>query len=486
MHEDILALSPELEPAYVNDDMVIYSFPNRWNENETTDVTIHEKTITVRTIIRHEGLNKYSGKHWTSWTCPYSVIYSLKQQKYDKPILRVYESKKVKGRRTRLFSTVTGGRVQGLVKVANTFQGEHQSRNFNGFQNVSYYYQPRMDGVIENLVLVNLLHKYAKLANLEEDYRPTENNIIAMAYPASRLFPEVANLKDTLHYANGVWGKQNEVRSFLKDNYGKKSVRKDVIKALASMTDANSAVVASYFSKYVPVDWLIPLFTNPQNYYLTSAIRVVVSSKFTPELKKILAFATLPQRKRLLHEPVAATTGYQRTHLLQDVTKLLSEMTPEYLNTHKDAIRFDNWEMLHNSLSILHRRKGMEVQEVPQKGVSKYLDGAKVVTEDNVYIVRTPKINHDLIVWGNTLNNCIASYSRAVVADSTKVFALYTEQDEKLYANLEYRDGRIIQFVTNHNASVPYHVQEAFIKVLKAAERKAAPKKKIKELTAAR
>lgn len=477
MHEEILELSPELEPVYINDDIVIYSFASKWNPGFSTDVTIHDKTVTVRSVQLREGVNKYSGKPWKNWVCLSSVIYSLKQQKYEKPILRVYETKKVQGRRHQLFRNSTAGEVQRLISMAERLQGGQPS----SFGKTSHsHYRSPMDVEVQKLVLMNLLLKYRKLAKLEEDYLPTKDNLLAMAYPAASLFPEVGNLHETLPYANAVWCKQNDVRAFLKENYGKKAVRKDVIKALASMTDANSAVVASYFHRYVPIDWLIPLFLEPQKYYITSGIRAVRSSKFTPELKKILALATLPQRKKLLHEPADDDSRYPRFYL-DDVTTLLSDMTVEYLIDSKNALRFDSWRSLHDSLSVIHRRKDMVPQPVPQNGVAKYLDGEKVVTENGVYVVRSPKVSTELLDWGNTLKNCIASYSKRVVASTTQVFALYTEGPDKLYANLEYRDGRIIQFVGDCNKSVPYPVEEAFNEVLKVAERKVQKEKQAKK-----
>ncbi len=472
--QDIVELFPELTPAVVKDDLVIYTFYEKYSwlnstgvPDNTIDVVVKEKTVSIRVLQKRTGENMYSKKTWTKWENPTNIIYSLKQERYGKPILRIYNDSKFRKVRRRVFCNTTPLEVTELLeRVKYLDRTGHVTINHQ----------------VNSTAAKALVYLHCKLTGeefSEEKFRNPQT-YLNMAYPATRMFPEVEKFQDHLTVSSPIWCKEPEVKLFIKQNFGSKAVRKDMVKAVASMTDSRSAVTAFYFAKHVPPEWLIPLFLEPEKYALTSIKWAYLkggSATMKKAFDKLLKLASVSQRKRLLLQK--NTTAFVPLDF-NDSINLILQIRDDFLARNVAAVRFDNWKELHNSLAALHRKMDLEEVPIPQEGFVGELDGKEFSTEDESYIIRSPKTTADLLEWGNTLNNCIATYGKRVANRYTNVFAVYKKTNNMLYANLEYNNGRIIQFVESYNRGVPTTVHDKFFEVVKEVEKKISDEEEAK------
>jgi len=143
---------------------------------------------------------------------------------------------------------------------------------------------------------------------------------------------------------------------------------------------------------------------------------------------------------------VRMVEDYMQTQLWDCVT-LFQELNKENLN----ALRSESIRMrdLHDWMSLRHKRqKHINLKfDVPDhiiKRLSMQTDRLKFFM---------PKESMELLIAGHELNNCVASYGKAM-KDNTKWIVLVADDKGKLAVCLEIKGNEVIQAKTNHNKAV--------------------------------
>lgn len=120
---------------------------------------------------------------------------------------------------------------------------------------------------------------------------------------------------------------------------------------------------------------------------------------------------------------------------------------------------FKDMRDIHDNISLQYKRIGQEDYDfnIPER-IEK-LDGIQL---DNDIII-VPKTRHELLDWGQKMNNCIASYHKEFHTGRTIILGV--KEDDKIKYNIEINGGRIIQFMENRNRRVNQETIDKYKKV---------------------
>ena len=265
--------------------------------------------------------------------------------------------------------------------------------------------------------------------------------------------------------------------------FGKKRVRKDLVKAVAN-ANICAIVYASLFKQFVPVDWIIDFlrnqnmeevnrtiipYTELSRFELRSA-RVMLAHLHRRHHRRLLneRFRSSDVIIRLLKDSIrtfnangAPIDGFDSIKSLGDLHDLLVWQTGAEFRYRRRMERADAEERIH---LVNHRpaRRGVQMENRPltPDPLSAKIDGQ--VIKD--YVVVTPTDTDTLRAWGDEMNNCIASYCNK--NERTTLGAIY--KDDNLIANFEITDGRLIQLLGKFNKSLNAESRNMFEPFFKA------------------
>lgn len=494
--DDLSAPQPvrfaDLKPDVENDKGLIFSFKDEIDPMSTVDVYVNQDTVIVKTNTHTTGQTigrDGAQKTWHKWKTTKHVVYSLKKQKFGKPLLRIYNVTKPRYARRTQIRDITAAYLNGKVNSWG-FGTSFNSETLNSAlrDGIIPRYSSR-NSVFDNPTMFALWHVFKKYSERNPDFKFADMSaldaLVVTSYPATELFGENFSVfASDLSFASGLWLGEPDLRPWIRKGFGKNALRKDFIKALSKTTSASAINLVHHLKGVVPIDWLIKLLQTPEEYIVTSGFTgKLLSQSFMSHhhLKYLRWFfkqLTPAQQKRfLLEKKPDNIDGYWTTLHTRDALYMLKELTePTVLEHLEDLMKSSTWEQLHGNLIILKRDSTLKPQPVPQTGITAELDETTFASDGITYTIRSPKMNQELIRWGNELNNCIASYSDRVVKEYTKVFAVYKE-DGALYANLEVQENRLIQFVEKNNRSVSYEMRDQMGSLINKAHKKVSRKK---------
>lgn len=471
----------DLIPDVVTENSKIFSFPNPDISHMSIDVVVSDKAVILKEMTHHTGVS-VNGKTWHSWKPTATTIYSLKKERYGNNRLRVYKVTPASRRRGHrgFFHDVSRS-------AAMPYSFTHTAEGKEAFKDIFFegvYIQKSSSFPIAYLfALWNVVQKWKQLNPLIDLHPvPVENLLLYMAYPALQLFikPCFEGVKASVMNSSKPWLGEPDVRIFLRQNLGKEAVRKDFIKATANLTDSKVISFCAQLKGVVPVDWFLPWFKEGNKYSILHMRGMDNHTDKALTLKRLMVRASLAQKRRMFIAEVKTDNRLNDGHWVSDTIRMLDRINDETLDEAFPSLDFTTWKSLHDSLNLTHRYIQLKPQPVPQKGLMEELDEKFYMFENETYIIRSPKVNQELVGWGQELSNCIASYSNSVLLKQTDVFAVYTE--DKLYANLEVRNGRLLQFVARYNQSVPVEMIETMTGLLRKAETAVKEKEHEKKL----
>lgn len=472
----------DIEPVFTNGYYSIYSFPNKHSQDTSTDVIVFPHTVMIKNVTRTEGINKHSKALYVNWVSDSARIFSLKRERYGATQLRVYKSQKKKKNRPAMFSDVSKSATLGMGHLGNSQFSKATETAFlekavyGGKDIISPAYRAQ---AFLAWKVVQMFKE--RNPNIDVTQFPVEYIYMYLAYPALRMFAgenKLERVESAVRTNTKIWLLEPTSRMFIRKAFGKEAVRKDFIKAAASSKNAAALNLCHELKKIVPVDWLVMLLKDSESNYLSAARTAHHDGNpDVKSLRRLFTYASLPQRKRLLFEKIPAKQSCN-PYLYRDTIRLFESITDEYAVERRNDIDFTSWDTLHDSLAVVQREFTMIPAAVPVTPIAEALDGATYVYENESYTVKAPKINHELIKWGSELNNCIAGYESAVMRQETDVFAVYTH-DEKLYANLEVRQGQLVQFVQKHNMRVPEEMTTKMIDIIEKVRKEKSKAKLI-------
>jgi hypothetical protein len=503
----------DAKPVKSSDKGDIYAYPSRYHGKsesgfplESTDLYVNDKTVIVKTVSHSEGVSK-TDKKWHRWQTTRTIVFSLKQERFGMPHLRIYEILPKRKTRHRTFRDVSRSynipqlhtswsmsrknvdHIQHAI-AGKVYVGSKEDSYAGGVDSSAAYYH----------ALYHVARKYKELGGtIDLSAIDPKNLFTFLAYPSLRMF-QSSNLKNiafAVQANSSAWLHEPDVRVFVRKVFGKKAVRKDVIKAVAKTTDALAISICSYIKNYVPADWIRDLLNDPDKYRLitpakTRAVWDTPSEVLYPELKKLFKNASEHEKRKLVFLPADDDKNSER--MFTDSLLSLSKISEEDLVENWKVLDFTNWKTLHDKLAIVHRNIKIKPVPIPQDGLTGLLDGKTFQGlnpegEEKTYTISSPKVNHDLYEWGNEMSNCIASYNDRVLRNETYVFAVY--EGKTLFANIEIYGERVRQFYAKYNGRVEPHLHAALQVVLdstllelRAQEEAAEKKKKSKRKTA--
>lgn len=115
---------------------------------------------------------------------------------------------------------------------------------------------------------------------------------------------------------------------------------------------------------------------------------------------------------------------------------------------------------MHDYYAVLQRKlKEAKISFEKRYEELKHLDNQTIKIQGIEHKILVPKDSYDLLNWGQTLSNCIYSYSKAFYEKNTDLFAV--EVENKVTYTLEIRKGQLIQFVGDSNIKVENEISEA-------------------------
>ncbi len=485
LRESLAMMFPFDQPKNVTDKSIVYEFAKH-NElagrfespdagSSRTRVVIMERSVMVITQVFVQGNNKHSGAEYKRWDTTHTLYYSLKQEREGVPILRIYSHDKIKKKRVLRNATPT---------TLNLFlKGLDES---NKYQTV----------IINRLVAMSLNHIYDEVATVKWGGMPTDmaRKVLTIAYPTTLFFPEMplADLVTHLSTQSTLWRGTSNVQSFVQRNFGKKTVRRDVLRSLKNVKNPVCITNLTLFKNLVPVEWVVRFLQEPGKYSLGTENALTNNfggqqhhqiKTLRTTIKNFFKLLTVQQKRKFFFAESSKATRY---NTFPDILKLIDRIGEEDLKSNLESLDFTDWNSLHDSLSILHRRLSNGFKAIPQTETMEKLNNAEFIVNDVVHYVKSPESTENLLNWGNKLVNCIASYGHDVINKRTMVFAVYEKESNKLVANIEFNNKTIYQFVGLHNRQVDDAMFIAFRELLDEKEIPQEGNQTYKEQEAAR
>lgn len=252
--------------------------------------------------------------------------------------------------------------------------------------------------------------------------------------------------------------REENFRDFVVKVFGKKNIRKDLVKACAK-TDPATVALASQFRNLVPIDWII-------NFLRVNEVEAEVDDeyrgrdRYTTQMlgnlrKNILPRLDPKSYRRLLQNRILFQTWYQ----IVDITRVDNWQTDR-------TIFARNWLELHDGMFprgmgrvIYTPFEDKEIELIPE---AKRIDDLKT---DN-FLIHPAHHTSEMAKWGDYMNNCIAGYRNRAVDGKGIYGAVYA--GEKLKANFEITGGQLRQLLGKANTPLLPSDRDEVVEALKS------------------
>jgi hypothetical protein len=409
-------------------------------------------SVSVALGIRSEGVAK-SGKAWSRWKNKEWTFYSMKPRADGSRHLTIYRRAQKSGRRGSVMANITGDPFRGWDPFRSW--GPHLANDMSEVLAAVLSLYERVSGPIDPRILT---------------LKPA-SQLHALAYPFLALTADFDARKLTRQPVTGLNTalRQTTAKGFAEAAFGKRLVRKDLVKACA-IAPLDHVRVAAQVRRLVPVDWLVELLNLPED------VRRQNSDRAPADIAALLALVPMTSRRRLLVSEDITKNSYNVIDSGRALTNIRAARGPgddTWITPEVSGAR--TWRQLHDALNGVQRRIENVSLPIDQDSVYEALDG--VTALDGRLRIASAKFTDELEAWGDEMHNCISGYRTQALAHRTYLFALFDGSD--LIANIEIdKSGEIRQLHGKFNRSLPDEldapVRAAIRRAQAAAARKAA------------
>ena len=440
---------------------VVQENPTHWVERRTfltnSSMLIERPETVVLTFHSFKsGVNHHNGAEWSRWSKDSFFVISVRRNRSGVRRLNVYR--------------------WGRGKNGTSFQ--NRTADVSAFS----WVEPAL--LAE--AVVRLWER--NVGPLDDDLRQAPISVLIprLAFPglANRQLAADRDGPVVPPGLGSVW-RESDARVMTEKLFGKRRVRKDLIRAVASADPARVGV-AHAVRRHVPVDWLVE--------FLTAADGGVDSRLPFAGLGPVFELLNPHARRRLLlalgARPLPRTgrgmTG--ETMIVSDTVRTVRELGVLYGEDRTfvtDEVRkAKSWKSLHDEAARLLRIAEHENRPIPQGHIAIALDGLAVPGPE--YVIVSAKQTETLFGWGEEMSNCIGGYGNDAVTQTSYLFGVYNSGE--LVANMEVSPhGGIVQLFGRFNTPLSHGddaaVRRAVARALIASRRKSAPRRR--ELVAA-
>lgn len=181
----------------------------------------------------------------------------------------------------------------------------------------------------------------------------------------------------------------------------------------------------------------------------------------------ILGNSRVKNTKKVFRRFFRKLTSKQIVHLFTQVyNPFYVEDTIRQVMEHEDKIvlpkQLKNWKYLHDEISNQYRKLKNQDYEFKLTDKLKKIDNHKIENE----VIVVPKTRHELIDWGQKMNNCIAGYHQEFNQGRTVLLAV--KENNELKYNIEIQNRNIRQFMLNRNVRAPEEVIKKYTEIFKS------------------
>lgn len=359
-------------------------------------VFVGENNVSLVEAILKVGLNKYSGREWYRWDTELRYVLSRNKNGLLVPIKMVG---KQYGDPSYVFSLAR--QDLWVSEVRRVFSDEVEKKF--------------------GVITLKSVYPVAGMYNLSGYYEMPPTIIHAMRQPV--------------------------FKDFVAEVFGKKNMRKDLVKACATSTPI-SVALAAQFKGLVPIDWIINfLRNNPRSEFYNPEDRTVTRS--LSKIRPILTQLDPRSYRRLLSLNMHPNSWYHITDTVRWSDRI----------EHPYFVR--SWDDLHRQLYRGYVKDPFEDQEIKLNALAKRLNNAET---KNFRIVPA---HHTSIMtkWGDKMNNCIATYRRTALEGKNVYAGIYV--GEKLKANMEIADGTLRQLLGTNNTPMKPDARDEIVSLLR-------------------
>lgn len=279
-------------------------------------------------------------------------------------------------------------------------------------------------------------------------------------YPISDLYN--INTYENIPHAFTRDFREQEFRNFVESAFGKKHMRKDLVKA-AAKANPHVLMYAQNFKGKVPTDWIVdylrkwedePAPYNRLNRYPNRKIRDTLSWADDRTLRNLL---------RSDENPVTAFNFINDTFPTDPGRMQFVHLENMRGNTYR------SWREIHDAVYVRPVVRGnIYTPPKPVDAVIEFTDLAKAL--DGVVVngmkIQAAAHTKQMQQWSEEMHNCISSYVRTAIDGNGVYLGVY--EDKKLLANIEIdRENNLKQMLGKYNAVLDTEVIEALESVLK-------------------
>lgn len=275
--------------------------------------------------------------------------------------------------------------------------------------------------------------KDVTLANLDK-------TVVNLCYPGAKNLPK-------LHEVSNLYS------HILKEEIGLRKICKKVFGRIGKMPKmvAENQKVLIYgvlWKGLIPFDYFLQ-----KNYVMDDLLNRWQDGELCAKnFRKLVSRFSEPRRIELFKE-------CKQSYYLRDSVRMFSEI-PEVI--FPDGLK--TWRQIHDYLIDEHHKLKTINRDIKYPAAWEKIDGSDI-GEMRLWL---PRKTHDLVSYGQTLNNCIGSYADSAIKGSSQLFALY-EQGELKY-NGEIRGKELRQLVGSHNRQIEPQKRELVVDFFKKSD----------------
>ena len=255
---------------------------------------------------------------------------------------------------------------------------------------------------------------------------------------------------------------RSNLRSFVAQSFGKRFVRKDFLREVASTEDMIRLATLAFFRKYFTIPTAIEFLRSEGDLALDTIFNERGMHK--KNLEFMLAPLDPATRRRIV---MSTGDKHDIRYALERLHRMQRDGYKSYDHT---AVDFTNWKTIRKTITFIRRdqklkaeeihRTGMDFIAIEQKEHYTSLDGTFVENNGGVYTIQSVKSTDELRHWGTVMHSHIGAYAFQAENHQSYMFGVY--DGSKLFANMELNPrGEVAQMYGKFNSSLPEELSAA-------------------------
>ena len=406
----------------------------------------------------------YAYKHYNAWI--ENCLISFPRVKEDKLVFDLYEyaeNNRTGNWEPELFYTICYSKQEGLKAVPApgkkkrpmhhltstrmNLDEEHVQKLIKAFEKVHpgnglremLYDKRREKCSLDIKVVIQYFYYLDKYPQLEQLVKAGYGAVVRdiMQFSPQVVDPRIQRLFQSATREKNIVKLPSFIREFIKTDPQMNDKRmlalESLYKAVPDMSREDFEMFLKAFPRYLIAMNYILQFMEEGEYSFREVCRLVNGSKKSSAPKELLR--------------------YQK-----DYIRMCRQMEIPYERFPKDV------KKLHDAVSANYRVKQDAIKaQAFDKKCAQYRETG--LATDN-YLIRFPSDLRDLIVEGNTMNHCVASYADKVIEGTSIIFFMRkAEEPDEPYITMEFnRKGELVQARKKGNAPVGNSDESAFIR----------------------